>query len=81
MEMVFKYIEQSANDGESKTNFVGVFDYIDVNSNKLGATVANIRLVFRKFLYADTAFCVKKYAPMAVLLIFHRKAFFIIFFY
>jgi len=47
LESVFKNIEASAQGTESEANFKGLFDDIDVNSNKLGATVAkrNERLV------------------------------------
>ncbi|SCW43610.1 type I restriction system adenine methylase (hsdM) [Eubacterium ruminantium] len=38
--MVFQNIENSANGSESEDDFAGLFDDIDVNSNKLGATVA-----------------------------------------
>ncbi|ONI42139.1 type I restriction-modification system subunit M [Candidatus Epulonipiscium fishelsonii] len=37
---VFKNIESSAIGSESESNFKGLFDDIDVNSNKLGKTVA-----------------------------------------
>lgn len=40
LEAAFKHIEDSARGGESEANFAGLFDDIDVNSNKLGATVA-----------------------------------------
>ena len=36
----FNHIEESAKGSESEDNFAGLFDDIDVNSNKLGATVA-----------------------------------------
>ncbi len=39
LENVFKHIEESAKGTESESNFSGLFDDIDVNSNKLGATV------------------------------------------
>ena len=39
-EAVFNHIEESAKGSESEDNFSGLFDDIDVNSNKLGATVA-----------------------------------------
>ena len=47
LETVFKHIEESAKGSESEENFAGLFDDIDVNSNKLGATVAkrNTKLV------------------------------------
>ena len=40
LEKVFKHIEDSAKGTESESDFSGLFDDIDVNSNKLGATVA-----------------------------------------
>ena len=47
LERVFKNIEASAQGTDSEDNFKGLFDDLDVNSNKLGATVAqrNTRLV------------------------------------
>lgn len=47
LERVFAHIENSAKGSESEDNFAGLFDDFDVNSNKLGATVAkrNERLV------------------------------------
>ena len=39
LERVFKNIEESAKGTESENDFAGLFDDIDVNSNKLGATV------------------------------------------
>ncbi len=40
LEKIFKAIESSARGTESEENFKGLFDDVDVNSNKLGATVA-----------------------------------------
>ena len=40
LEKVFASIENSAKGAESEDDFAGLFDDIDVNSNKLGATVA-----------------------------------------
>ena len=40
MEAVFRHIEDSAKGTESEDDFAGLFDDIDVNSNKLGATAA-----------------------------------------
>ena len=40
LETAFNHIEESAKGSESEDNFSGLFDDIDVNSNKLGATVA-----------------------------------------
>ena len=47
LERVFKNIEASAHGTDSEDDFKGLFDDIDVNSNKLGGTVArrNERLV------------------------------------
>lgn len=39
LETIFKNIEESARGSESEDDFAEVFDDIDVNSNKLGATV------------------------------------------
>ena len=36
LERVFKNIEESAQNSESEDNFKGLFDDVDVNSNKLG---------------------------------------------
>ena len=40
LEAVFRHIEGSAQGSESEGSFAGLFDDYDVNSNKLGATVA-----------------------------------------
>ncbi|MGE4341511.1 MAG: type I restriction-modification system subunit M [Bacilli bacterium] len=40
LEKVFKHIEESASGTNSESDFTGLFDDIDVNSNKLGSTVA-----------------------------------------
>lgn len=40
LERIFKAIEGSAQGTDSEENFKGLFDDVDVNSNKLGATVA-----------------------------------------
>ena len=40
LETVFRHIEESAKGSESESDFAGLFDDFDVNSNKLGATVA-----------------------------------------
>jgi type I restriction enzyme M protein len=40
LEQIFSNIEASAQGTESEDNFKGLFDDIDVNSNKLGKTVA-----------------------------------------
>lgn len=40
LEKVFRHIEESAKGSESESDFAGLFDDFDVNSNKLGSTVA-----------------------------------------
>ena len=40
LERVFNHIEDSAKGSDSESDFAGLFDDIDVNSNKLGSTVA-----------------------------------------
>ena len=47
LERVFNHIEESAKGSDAESGFSGLFDDFDVNSNKLGATVAkrNDRLV------------------------------------
>ncbi len=40
LEKVFRHIEESAKGSQSESSFAGLFDDYDVNSNKLGATVA-----------------------------------------
>lgn len=40
LETVFRHIEESAMGSSSESSFAGLFDDYDVNSNKLGATVA-----------------------------------------
>lgn len=39
-ERVFNHIEDSAKGSDAESDFAGLFDDYDVNSNKLGATVA-----------------------------------------
>ena len=40
LESVFRHIEESAMGSDAENDFAGLFDDFDVNSNKLGATVA-----------------------------------------
>lgn len=40
LESVFRHIEKSAKGGDAENDFAGLFDDFDVNSNKLGSTVA-----------------------------------------
>lgn len=50
METVFRHIEDSAKGTESEDDFAGLFDDIDVNSNKLGATVPKRNAMLVKLL-------------------------------
>ncbi len=50
LEKTFRHIEDSAKGSESESNFKGLFDDFDVNSNKLGATVAKRNEKLRKLL-------------------------------
>lgn len=50
LEIVFDNIENSAKGSESESNFAGLFDDFDVNSNKLGATVLKRNESLRKLL-------------------------------
>ena len=50
MEAVFRHIEDSAKGTESEDDFAGLFDDIDVNSNKLGATVPKRNAMLVKLL-------------------------------
>ena len=52
LEKIFKNIEKSANGTESEGNLKGLFDDLDVNSNKLGGTVAEKNTKLRKLLIA-----------------------------
>lgn len=40
LEKIFRHIEESAKGSEAENDFAGLFDDFDVNSNKLGSTVA-----------------------------------------
>jgi type I restriction enzyme M protein len=40
LDQVFRHIEESAKGSQSEADFAGLFDDFDVNSNKLGSTVA-----------------------------------------
>ena len=50
LEKVFRHIEESAKGSESESDFAGLFDDFDVNSNKLGSTVAKRNENFASFL-------------------------------
>ena len=55
LERIFKAIEGSAQGTDSEENFKGLFDDVDVNSNKLGATVVrrNEKLVNQLAILGD----------------------------
>ena len=50
LQKIFRNIENSAKGAESEENFSGLFDDIDVNSNKLGATVRKRNERLRKII-------------------------------
>lgn len=50
LETAFRHIEESAQGTESEANFSKLFDDVDVNSNKLGATVAKRNDALRKLM-------------------------------
>ena len=50
LERIFKNIEATAIGTESEKNFKGLFDDIDVNSNKLGSTVEKIFKIIIAFI-------------------------------
>nr|WP_308593028.1 type I restriction-modification system subunit M [uncultured Criibacterium sp.] len=50
LEKAFRHIEESAKGSESESDFAGLFDDFDVNSNKLGSTVAKRNEKLRKLL-------------------------------
>lgn len=61
LENVFKDIEKSARGTESEGNLKGLFDDIDINSNKLGGTVIEKNEKLRKLLFAINDLKLGKY--------------------
>jgi type I restriction enzyme M protein len=61
LENVFRDIEKSAQGKESEGNLKGLFDDIDVNSNKLGATVVEKNERLRKLMLAVQNLKIGKY--------------------
>lgn len=61
LENVFRNIEKSAQGKESEGNLKGLFDDIDVNSNKLGATVVEKNDRLRKLMLAVQNLQIGKY--------------------
>ena len=55
LERVFRHIEDSAKGSDSESDFAGLFDDFDVNSNKLGATVAKRNERLTKLLHGVAA--------------------------
>ncbi len=51
LENAFRHIEESAKGSESESDFAGLFDDFDVNSNKLGSTVAKRNEKLCKLIY------------------------------
>lgn len=68
LETIFKNIEDSAKGSESEDNFAGLFDDIDVNSNKLGATVAKRNANLVKLIEGVAAMKLGNYKDIAELL-------------
>lgn len=61
LEQIFKNIESSANGTESEDNLKGLFDDIDVNSNKLGRTVIEKNNRLRKLMISINDLKIGKY--------------------
>lgn len=61
LEKIFNNIENSAKGAESEDDFSGLFDDIDVNSNKLGATVAKRNEKLVKILDGIASIKLEKY--------------------
>ena len=57
LEKVFRHIEESAQGSISEDDFKGLFDDYDVNSNKLGATVAKRNDKLVKLLSVKLSLC------------------------
>ncbi len=55
LERVFRHIEESAKGSSSESSFAGLFDDYDVNSNKLGSTVAKRNEKLSKLLHGVAA--------------------------
>lgn len=61
LERIFKDIEGSANGTPSEDNLKGLFDDIDVNSNKLGRTVNEKNKLLRKLMFSINDLKIGKY--------------------
>ena len=66
LEKVFKNIEESAAGTDSESDLKGLFDDINVNSNKLGATVTQRNEKLRKLLDAIAGFQLEDYANNSI---------------
>lgn len=55
LERIFRHIEESAKGSSSESSFAGLFDDYDVNSNKLGSTVAKRNEKLSKLLHGVAA--------------------------
>lgn len=67
LERVFRHIEESAKGSESESDFAGLFDDYDVNSNKLGSTVAKRNEKLVKLLNGVGEINDPRFAPAGVL--------------
>lgn len=66
LETIFKNIEESARGSESEDDFAGLFDDIDVNSNKLGATVAKRNANLVKLIEGVANMCLGNYKDNSI---------------
>ena len=66
LEAAFHHIEESAKGSESEDNFAGLFDDIDVNSNKLGATVARRNANLVKLIEGVAAMGLRNYKENSI---------------
>ena len=66
LEAVFNHIEESAKGSDSEDNFAGLFDDIDVNSNKLGATVAKRNANLVKLIEGVAAMGLRNYKQNSI---------------
>ena len=66
LETIFKNIESSAQGTDSENDLKGLFDDIDVNSNKLGGTVLDKNEKLRKLMFAINDLKIGKYTDNTI---------------
>ena len=69
LETIFKNIESSANGTDSEDNLKGLFDDLDVNSNKLGRTVIEKNKKLAKLLISIKELKIGKYEEIRLTLL------------